>query len=430
MAENDEPTSLSRRRLLQSGAALAACATSPALFSLASRARAQTQRPARKLVIVLNSGGWDTTYVLDPKPGLTGVDAPLGDVQQFGNIPIFTHASRPAVTEFFTRYADRVAVVNGLQVRSFVHPDCMKRILTGSPSETTPDMGAVLAYERARDLPVPYLALGGQARPGPYAAVTGRTGTSNQLSALVEPSAAYAAVGSYVPDRGLQPTAEEQASVRDYLTAGAERIASVRGARGYNARRVEDFVGSLDRADALREFAASVGLGERDYTLDLAVQIPLAARALAEGLSHTVMLQTNDWDTHEDNARQSMLHESLFAALIGLVETFETSGLLDDTMFVVLSEMGRTPKLNGDMGKDHWPVTSALLFGAGIAGGRVLGATSDSLDARSVDLATGEPVTDGSQLQASNFVAGILDAAGVDPEPYLPGVEPLRAFGT
>jgi uncharacterized protein (DUF1501 family) len=422
----DSKTNLTRRHMLQGGAALAALAASPP--ALRSLARAQTA-PARKLVIVLNSGGWDPTYVLDPKPGLDAVDAPDGDVTQFGGLPIFTHASRPSVTEFFTRYADRVTIVNGLQVRSFVHPDCMKRLLTGSPSETTPDMGAIIAYERARDLPVPYLALGGQARTGPYAAVTGRTGTTNQLSALVDPTAAYAVLGGYAPSRGLEPSAEEQGFVRAYLEAGAQRLAATRGSRGYNARRIEDFLGSLDRADALRAFATETGLGERDYTLDLSVQVPLAARALKDGLSHTVMLQTDDWDTHENNARQSMLHESLFGALVGLVETFESEGLMDETMFLVLSEMGRTPRLNGDMGKDHWPVTSAMLFGAGIQGGRVLGGTSDSLDAQSVDLATGAPLADGNQLQASNFVAGILEAAGVDASAYLPGVEPFGAIG-
>jgi hypothetical protein len=276
---------------------------------------------------------------------------------------------------------------------------------------------------------VPYLALGGQARSGPYAAITGRTGTTNQLSALLNPLASYPAPGGLgAPATGLVPTEQERGLVRGYLEATAERLRVTRGARGYNRARVEDYLASLDRAQRLREFATQSDVGERDYTLDLAVQIPLTVRALSQGLSCTALMQTNNWDTHQGNARQSALHESLFASLVTLVEALEGASLLDDTLVVVLSEMGRTPRLNSDAGKDHWPVTSALLFGAGVRGGRVLGGSSDALAALSIDLSTGAPASSGKQLQAANFVAGVLEAVGVDPERYVPGVEPFRAF--
>jgi len=422
----DEHTrfALTRRRLLQGGAAAAAVAASGTLLP---PTRALGAGSARKLVVIVNSGGWDTTYALDPKPGLATVDAPDGDVQMFGGLPIYTDPSRPAVSEFFTRYADRVALINGLQVRSFVHPDCLKRILTGSPSETTADMAAVTAFEHAADLPVPYLALGGQARSGPLAAITGRTGTTHQLAALVDPAQAYGGDG-LIPDRGVDPSVEEAALVRDYLEASAERLRATRGQRGYNQRRVQDFISSLTRAQQLVGFSEENDLGERNYTLDLDFQIPLAVRALKDGLSHSVLLQTDNWDTHQNNAQQSMLHESLFGSLSTLVQAFDDAGTFDDTLFVVLSEMGRTPRLNSDGGKDHWPVTSAMIFGGGVRGGSVFGASSDELDALSVDLSTGEADAGGKQLAAANFVAGIYSALGVDPEPHLPGVQPFDAF--
>ena len=90
-----------------------------------------------------------------------------------------------------------------------------------------------------------------------------------------------------------------------------------------------------------------------------------------------------------------------------------------------MSEMGRTPKLNGQRGKDHWPVTSCLVLGAGVPGNRVLGGTSDELGARSVDLGTGEVDDTGVQLQASNLAAGILATVGVDASSYLPGTNAL-----
>jgi len=99
-------------------------------------------------------------------------------------------------------------------------------------------------------------------------------------------------------------------------------------------------------------------------------------------------------------------------------------------MIVLVSEMGRTPRLNRDGGKDHWPVTSAMLLGAGVAGNRLLGGTTDSFDARSIDLTTGAPSSEGKQLQAANFVAGVIEASGVDPAGYLPLVEPFRGFAS
>jgi len=58
----------------------------------------------------------------------------------------------------------------------------------------------------------------------------------------------------------------------------------------------------------------------------------------------------------------------------------EGGSLLDQTTVLVMSEMGRTPIHNAAIGKDHWPVTSAMLVGAGVAGGRVVGATDDELE--------------------------------------------------
>lgn len=417
---------LGRRQFVAGSASLAAAGL---LGPLRGPTRAAAQKTAaRNLIVVLQSGGWDTTYALDPKPGSALVDTPDGELMRFGELTVLTHPDRPAVAQFFERYGERTAIVNGLQVRSFVHPDCLKRLLTGSPSETTPDMAAIAAHELGRDLPVPYLALGGQARSGPFAAITGRTGTTNQLSALLDARAAYPAEGGFLPELGFTPSPREQGLVRGYLDATADRLRGGRAARGQNRARIDDYRSSLDRGERLRAFVRDAGLGGRDYTLDLQVQIPLTVRALEGGLACTALLQTNSWDTHQNNARQGALHQQLYAALALLCETLEREAMLDHTLVAVLSEMGRTPKLNDDAGKDHWPVTSALLLGAGVRGGRMLGGTDDQLGARSIDLQTGVPLEGGKQLQAPNFVAGVLAALGVDPEPYLPQVEPFRAF--
>jgi uncharacterized protein (DUF1501 family) len=206
-------------------------------------------------------------------------------------------------------------------------------------------------------------------------------------------------------------------------------VQALRGQHGYNRRRIEDFVGSLARAETLSNFATSgASLGERSYVPQLSEQVPLAVRAIKEGLSHTALLEMTGWDTHNDNSQQTMFNRDLYGSLGMLMSELEANELLDDTLVLVLSEMGRTPKLNGDMGKDHWPVTSSMLIGAGVRGGRAFGGTNDELNALSVDLQTGAVDPAGSQLQTENLLAGILETLGVDPEPHIPGAEPFRAF--
>jgi len=73
-------------------------------------------------------------------------------------------------------------------------------------------------------------------------------------------------------------------------------------------------------------------------------------------------------------------------------------------------------------------VTSAIAYGAGVSGGRVLGATDDLLGALSVDFATGAVAEGATQIQTSNLLAAVLELAGVDPTLYLPGSEPLHAI--
>ena len=415
-----------RRDLLRAGVAAAAAASLP-----------DWVRPAfggnkpRNLVIVFQSGGWDQTYTLDPKVGVAGIDGGAGTVQTLGGIPVLTDPSRPNVAAFFERYGSSAAVVNGIQVRSFIHPDCRKRVLTGTSSDQNPDLGAICAYENGKDLPVPYLVLGSSAMSGPMAAITGRAGTTNQLSTLLSPTNAYPDLGgTFTPSPGFVPTSADEGFVKSFLDASAARMQATRGMGASNGKQLDAFVKSLDRAGLLRAFAAtSGGFGKQAYTPELDVQIGVATAALQANLSYAIEMETSNWDTHSGNAKQGPLADSLYAGLLQLGTTLESLGLLDNTVVFALSEMGRTPKLNGAAGKDHWPVTSALVFGAGVAGGKVFGATDDLLGAVNVDLQTGAPdPQNGVQLQTPNLVAGVLQLVGVDPGAYFSGVEPFHAI--
>lgn len=111
------------------------------------------------------------------------------------------------------------------------------------------------------------------------------------------------------------------------------------------------------------------------------------------------------WDTHY-NAFGLMVdyHGPLLDwALSVLLDDLCERGLLDQTLVVVMGEMGRTPKINDTGGRDHWATCSTLWAGAGVQGGRVIGAT-DSIAAH--------PIT--KPVDAGMVGATILERCGID----------------
>lgn len=431
-------TRLSRRLFLGlGGAAAASMAVSPlnpfkSLLPGAGTAHAagRAARGTRKnLILVLAQGGWDVTYALDPKTPNANVDAPVGAVRSFGNLDIFEDPTpgHTKVMEFFDEYAARSAVVRGITLSSISHTECVKRMMTGTRSNTSADIAAIVAHSNGPDLPMPYLILGDSAFTGPYAVSSGRVGATNQIVALADETKRYAVIGeSGAP---FSPSEAGDRHIREYLEARTRRERDVRGATGYNRRRLEDFSTARGKADRL--IGLSNQLGARGGTMALAAQANLAVDALAGGICRSVTLTSRQsWDTHDGNDEQAALHDELFLGVKTLADLLAAqagasagSTLLDETVVVVMSELSRTPKRNAEEGKDHWPVTSALVFGGGVAGGEAYGGTSSELEAQRIDYATGAPSAQGQNIESKNFAAGVLSLCGVDPEAHLPGVE-------
>lgn len=392
-------------------------------------AAAGTQAPKR-LVMVLAQGGWDVTYALDPKVQSTKIDVPAGAKTMFGNLDVFTDTARPNVTSYFTKYADQTAVVRGISVASVAHQECLKRMATGTRNETNPDMGAIVAHDNGNDLPLPYLILGDTAYAGPYAVSAGRVGATNQIVTLLDPAQAYQTNGR----APLTTTAAEAAILDKYTTATTNRMKATRGALGYNKKRVDDFSEAIQRGKQLEGVRA--GFGARGRNLSLTNQVDLAIDALATDISQAVMINTRlAWDTHDNNTDQAAMHETTFGGLTRLCDGLAArpgrsagTTMLDDTVVVCFSEFSRTPKINSNAGKDHWPVTSAVVVGAGVKGGRGYGASTDGLEAAKVDFATGAQSASGLTLMSNHFVAGVLSLCGIDVGAHLGTTEVFDAF--
>ncbi|MGH1340636.1 MAG: DUF1501 domain-containing protein [Nannocystales bacterium] len=415
---------MTRRGLLTGSAAAIGAGWGVGL--LGSRPALADVGSPKNLIIVNAVGGWDTTYTIDPKPGLSSIDAPSdGTVREIGGIPILDAATRPSVASYFEDFASITTVINGLQTSSISHTSGYRRIMTGTTALDAPDIGTIAAIEHGNDLAAPYLVLGTVSFSGPYASAVTRTGNLNQINTLIEPAAGFPLEdGSFGFERFLMLD-EEQGLVQDYVRAQAQQGRERWQGLGRNSQRGADFENAIGRAEQLVDIGA---LGDLDYAQSFGLQVDLAIQALSLGTSAACQIELGGWDTHVNNSDQVFYWEELFSQLRRLVQGLEAAGLMEDTVVAVVSEMGRTPKLNGDAGKDHWPVTSAMLIGTDIGGGRVLGATDDEFGGRNVELETGELSGGGSPLRHGNFAAGVLEEVGVDPTAYLGSSTPLRGF--
>jgi hypothetical protein len=146
--------------------------------------------------------------------------------------------------------------------------------------------------------------------------------------------------------------------------------------------------------------------GETDFGQRL-----LLARRLAEvGVSFTVVYW-GGWDHHRTIFKtfRDGYAEKLDRGLSGLISDLDQRGMLDSTLVVCLGEFGRTPKVNKDAGRDHWPGAMSVLFaGAGVPRGGVIGATDPK----------GYYASD-SIYSPEDFAVSVYSKLGVDPHQVL-----------
>ncbi|MFO0799361.1 MAG: DUF1501 domain-containing protein [Gemmataceae bacterium] len=142
----------------------------------------------------------------------------------------------------------------------------------------------------------------------------------------------------------------------------------------------------------------------------------LARRLIEAGVTfvtvHTEAKPNGHWDTHNNNFKmlRHVLLPFLDRAFSALLDDLDDRGLLDSTLVVVTGDMGRTPKVNGAAGRDHWPQCGFCLFAGGGTKPGVVHGTSDKIGAYPTD----HPVS------AGDLVATVYKLVGVDPETMVP----------
>jgi hypothetical protein len=118
---------------------------------------------------------------------------------------------------------------------------------------------------------------------------------------------------------------------------------------------------------------------ERYGTHDLGRHMLQARRMLEAGVTF-VKVNSYGWDTHGDNFNGShCLVQKFDQPFAAIIEDLAASGMLEHVLVIAMSEFGRTPRVNGHLGRDHWPEAwSIAMAGCGIKRGLVVGSTNDN----------------------------------------------------
>src|SRR6185295_15791271 len=417
---------LTRRNLLRLGLSGAALAALPWPF----RGTAAAAGAPHFLVTFYCDGGWDVTQTLDPHSPTDAtdgidVDVPGQPVSQLASAGPLTYVAnsvaRPAVDTFFSRWANRTAVVNGINTRSTSHDQSRQLMLTGYLDPTRADFAVMAAHHNGADLPLPHLLLSGPSFGGPFAGLSGRDG--GQLRTVLN----Y----DRIPGRTDQGDAQLAVSAlgEAYIQQALAQQQALDGT-GALSGRLGQFTDANGRGDRLVRLASSLPRGDNDGA-QLATSLGAAFRA---GMTTSVTIDAEGgFDTHSNNENQSGRWDELFSFLDAFVGGLLTepgvagASMLDETTVVVVSEFARTPELNGDNGKDHHPFTSALLVGKRVRPG-TFGLTDRQQEGVKVDFATGQPSDTGLVIDVQNMVAGILTLIGANSAEYLTSVRPFTAM--
>jgi hypothetical protein len=209
----------------------------------------------------------------------------------------------------------------------------------------------------------------------------------------------------------------ERFNLRDTLRAALDgRSADSTPARNFDdLRRAAVHLTGASRASTSTYALDQEPVTVRErYGSNRFAQSLLLARRLVEAGTPFVSVHFNKmsrcdgWDLHGKNF-ESLKDELLpmfDQAMAGLIDDLEQRGLLEKTLIVVMGEFGRTPKINGAAGRDHWgPCQSIIMAGAGIRGGQVYGA-SDAIGAYPSD----------GKVDPLDVHATMYHCLGIDPE--------------
>ncbi len=385
---------MTRRQLMANSAAGATLLGMPINQLIAGSGQDHAAK-CENVILFWNGGGMSHLDTWDPKPGRPT----QGEFD-----PISTSADGIQISEIFPTVAKQMhnaALVRSIAGTQGAHARASYNMQTSflpGPVQH-PGIGSVVAHEKEKlgDLPS-FITISGQARTASY---------------LGQSCEAYFIANPGDPDPYLKFPAGvsvEQGNKR------LERLAKFNGRfnRDTTDPRLSSTSTSIDdavrlmRSPALKAFELDkIPAKEIERYGDTSFgRGALMSKRLVEQGVRFVQINRGGFDTHGDNFTRMREHgEIMDPALGSLLQDLSESGMLETTMVIMMSEFGRTPRINENAGRDHWPKCfSCFMAGGGINGGTVIGSSDED---------GGTPKD--TPVDVPDIHATICHALGIDP---------------
>ncbi len=321
------------------------------------------------------------------------------------------------------KVADKLCVIRSMTHGEAAHERGTHNMFTGykpSPALKYPSFGAVVSHEYGpRDNMPPYVCIPNQ--PNEFAGTGYLSSSYGPFSLGSDPAS-----GSFkVRDLDLYSGVDQERFARrqSALAAVNKKFGATTNSDGVAAmdtfyERAYNLLGSEEAKTAF-DLSKEDDKMKEAYGKNQAGQRLLMARRLVEAGCRLVTLTYGGWDMHNGiTAAMNRTMPPLDQALSKLITDLDQRGLLETTLVMVSSEFGRTPKINKDAGRDHYPkVFSVMLAGGGIKGGTIYGTSNATASEPEFD-----PVSPGDLATTMYHQLGIV----ADKELMAPGDRPIE----
>jgi uncharacterized protein (DUF1501 family) len=376
---------VTRRNFLQIGALAGLGVSLPmALARKYATAAEGVSAPETNCILIWTQGGTSHHDTFDPKP-----DAPVSVRGEFNVIDTAIPGVKfTQIVPNMAREAHRFGLLRGWNPRNGSHGVADQYVMSGRPFNQAvryPCYGSVVSYHKGfKTVMPPFVQLGSSIDRRFGGGSSGILGLEhNPFEMVADPNAANFTVRDITPPQGI--TMERVDRRRKMLAAvdQLQRTADVQPAafealdENYQAALNMITAPQTKEAFAIEKEDEKLrdGYGRHKFG-----QSCLLARRLIEAGVRFVTVTDGGWDTHQNNFKtlKDTRIPPIDQALPQLLIDLEQRGLLDTTLVCWFTDFGRTPVINSASGRDHWATAGfAVMAGAGVPGGHVLGATDD-----------------------------------------------------
>ncbi len=371
----------------------------------------ELKRQQKSVILLWLAGGASQLETWDPKPG-AATGGPYRAIQT--NVPgIQISELLPKMSQ---RLQQNTAIIRSLNTKIADHGGGYTLMDTGrlpEPGVDFPHLGGIIAHELSQpDSKVPdHIEM--------YTSTEGRRkGSAGFLPSRFNP---MFLTDSMIPENisRLESISDidhqQRADLRNMLAKNFQKNVHSSSVASHNS--AFERVRGLMSSDYLFDVEKEPQSARDHYGPTQFGQQCLAARRLVGAGVPFVKVARAWWDSHGQNFET---HRELCADLdhvmSALLHDLQQRGMLENTLVITLGEFGRTPSINGSLGRDHFAnAWSCSLSGCGIRGGVAYGKTDEE----------GRTVADG-EVNAGNLFATIFTALGIDPEKeYMLGSRPV-----